>query len=82
MVYWFIFRLIPNNMESIFDSMNSLEVRDKPPSIFQCQLKLFSDWFSRWEDKERNAFMLKLQVLDSQFVARFNEEANRLSQGS
>ncbi|XP_005112416.1 uncharacterized protein C14orf119 [Aplysia californica] len=74
-------KLIPNNVDSLFDSMNSLGVSDKPPSIYKCQLKLFGDWFSEWTDAERNTFVLKLQVLDPGFVAKFNEEASRLSNG-
>ena len=66
-------------MDSLFDSMNSLDVSNKPPSIFKCQLRLFSDWFSHWTDQERNAFMLRLRVLDAGFVIRFNEKADSLS---
>ncbi|BFZ07634.1 hypothetical protein BsWGS_10673 [Bradybaena similaris] len=73
-------KLVPNNMDTLFDSMKSMGVKDKPPSIFQCQLKLFSEWFSQWTDSERNAFLLKLQVLDPDFVANFNKEADRLAQ--
>ena len=72
-------RLVPNNIDSLFDSMKGLGVSDRPPSIFQCQLKLFSEWFSEWSDAERNDFLLKLRVLDSEFVRTFEEEAHRLN---
>ncbi|KAH9509073.1 hypothetical protein Btru_048965 [Bulinus truncatus] len=73
-------KLIPNNVEALFDSMKSLGVGDRPPSIFQCQLKLFSEWFSQWTDSERNDFIVQLQCIDTSFMARFNAEATRLTQ--
>merc|ERR1719422_1036095 len=72
-------KLLPDNMESIFNSMGAMKVEDKAPSIFKCQLKLFADWFAQWTDPQRNAFLIKLRVLDSQFVIKFEEEAQRLS---
>ncbi|RUS77769.1 hypothetical protein EGW08_014474 [Elysia chlorotica] len=72
-------KLVPNNIDSLFDSMKSLGVSDRLPSIFQCQLKLFSEWFSEWSDAERNDFLLKLRVVDSDFVNRFEEEAHKLT---
>uniref|UniRef100_A0A0B7BUX4 Uncharacterized protein n=1 Tax=Arion vulgaris TaxID=1028688 RepID=A0A0B7BUX4_9EUPU len=75
-------KLIPTNVSTLFDSMKSLGVSDRPPSIFQCQLKLFSQWFSCWTDAHRNVFLLKLQVLDPGFVASFNKEAERLAQNN
>ncbi|KAK0050755.1 hypothetical protein Bpfe_019879 [Biomphalaria pfeifferi] len=73
-------KLVPNNIDTLFDSMKSLGVGDKPPSIFQCQLKLFSEWFSQWTDSERNDFMIKLHSIDASFMAKFNSEASRLTQ--
>ncbi|CAL1530495.1 unnamed protein product [Lymnaea stagnalis] len=73
-------KLIPNYVDSLFDSMKSLGVSDKPPSIFQCQLKLFSQWFSNWTDAERKDFMIKIQCIDPGFVATFNEQATLLVQ--
>lgn len=72
-------RAVPTNVDSLFDAMHSLNVsNDKPPSIFQCQMKLFSQWFDSWTDKQRNDFMLKLHCLDAEFVTRFNEEVESL----
>lgn len=38
----------PCNVDTLFDAMHSLNVRDRPPSIFQCQVKLFTQWFEEY----------------------------------
>lgn len=73
-------KLFPVHVDSLFASMHQMSVTDKAPSIFQCQLKLFSDWFSLWTDKQRNDFILRLAVIDSDFVKKFNEEADKVVQ--
>ncbi|KAL3874976.1 hypothetical protein ACJMK2_037922 [Sinanodonta woodiana] len=70
-------KAVPDNVETLFESMRYMDVRDRPPSIFQCQLKLFTQWFDGWTDKERNDFMIQLQQLDPSFVAEFNEHVSR-----
>lgn len=69
----------PCNVDTLFDAMHSLNVRDRPPSIFQCQVKLFTQWFEEWSTKDRNEFMNQLQQIDTVFIQTFNEELARLS---
>lgn len=71
-------KAVPSNVDTLFDSLKTLNVSDRPPSIFQCQLKLFAQWFEGWTDKDRNMLVLKLQEIDPIFVHKFNAE---LSQG-
>ena len=66
-------KAVPHKVSALFDAMNMLNVTDKPPSIFTCQLKLFDQWFDGWSDKDRNDFLLRLEQIDSNFVSRFNE---------
>jgi hypothetical protein len=67
-------KAIPEKVCTLFDAMHALNVQDKPPSIFQCQLKLFSQWFNEWTDSERNEFMRQLEICDSIFVDHFNQQ--------
>ena len=73
-------RAVPQNVDTLFDAMNSLKVRDGPPSIFQCQLKLLGEWFADWTDKERNDLMTWLAARDPAFVERFNHEVMKAGQ--
>ena len=75
-------RAVPHSVDSLFEAMDSLKVRDTPPpTIFQCQLKLMGEWFSEWTDKERNDLMTWLAARDPAFVERFNEEVLRAGGG-
>lgn len=68
---------VQSNLDSLFDAMDTLNMQDKPPpNIFQCQIKLFTDWFQEWTDSERNAFVFNLNCIDPKFVESFNEHVN------
>ena len=67
-------KAVPQKVSTLFDAMTSLNVQDKPPSIFQCQLKLFDQWFCEWNDYERNSFMKRLEEIDLDFVNSFNAQ--------
>ena len=54
-----------------FDGMNVQE--QQPPSIFECQLRLFGQWFNEWTDDERNSMINKLEAFDPDLVAKFHE---------
>jgi len=71
---------VPCSVDTLFDSMHALNVKDKPPSIFQCQIKLFTQWFEGWTDKERNDFVFRLSCIDSKFVEHFNEQVSQSAQ--
>lgn len=68
-------KAVPWKVSTLLDAMTALDVsRKKPLSIFECQMKLFDQWFEEWTDKERNALMQQLEQIDTDFVSRFNEE--------
>ncbi|ESO94182.1 hypothetical protein LOTGIDRAFT_118580 [Lottia gigantea] len=72
-------KAVPNNVDALFDAMDCMSVRDRPPSIFQCQLKLFTQWFAAWSEAERNQFLIQLQSIDPNFVAQFNFEVQQMN---
>lgn len=51
--------------------MNIFKVNDRPPNIFECQLRLWTQWFDSWSEEERNAFLNGLEEKDPVFVACF-----------
>ena len=67
-------KAVPQKVSTLFDAMTSLNVQDKPPSIFKCQLKLFDQWFCEWSEYERNSFMQQLEEIDQDFVNAFNAQ--------
>lgn len=41
----------------------------RPPSIFQCRMKLFKEWFeTQWNEQDRVEFLLRLKNVDSEFI--------------
>lgn len=74
-----------NSADLLLDSIDSLTLQgntDRGPSLFQCQLKLFRQWFDNWQDKERNQFLAKLQEVDSDFVVQFQQAVDHAEQKS
>lgn len=67
-------KAIPCYLDYLFDSLNSMNVNDKPPSIFECQLKVFNQWFDAWTVKDKNAFMVKLREVNFDFVDEFDRQ--------
>lgn len=47
------------------------QVKDKLPNIFECQLRLWSQWFESWSEEERNHFLHMLEEREPVFVAHF-----------
>uniref|UniRef100_A0A8C7FTZ3 Chromosome 14 open reading frame 119 n=1 Tax=Oncorhynchus kisutch TaxID=8019 RepID=A0A8C7FTZ3_ONCKI len=65
---WFLPR---GNLCTLFELLYTLQVKDSPPNIFECQLRLWSQWFELWSEKERNSFLHILEERDLVFVAYF-----------
>jgi hypothetical protein len=50
-----------------------LGVGDRPPSIFECRMKLFNEWFTQWSDEEKHQLLIRLRNIDSKFMSQFDE---------
>ncbi|XP_013855304.1 uncharacterized protein C14orf119 homolog [Austrofundulus limnaeus] len=64
-------KAVPGKVCTLLDSLSSLQVKDKLPNIFECQLHLWTQWFESWGEDERNHFLHMLEEQDSVFVAQF-----------
>lgn len=49
----------------------SLSQSERPPSLFQCQSRLFKDWVVAWSDDQKSYFILRLKDIDSQFSDKY-----------
>ena len=54
-----------------------MNMRDRAPSIFQCQLNLFRQYFDKWTLNERNFMVERLESCDQQFVEEFYDRVRR-----
>ncbi|XP_052404432.1 uncharacterized protein C14orf119 [Carassius gibelio] len=66
-----ISKAVPGKVSSLLDQLNTLQVNDRPPNIFECQLRLWTQWFDSWSEEERNAFLNSLEEKDPAFVEYF-----------
>lgn len=64
-------KAVPGKVCTLLDSLSTLQVKDKLPNIFECQLRLWTQWFESWEEEERNHFLHILEEKDPGFVAQF-----------
>jgi hypothetical protein len=51
---------------------------DRPPSLFQCRIKLFREWSEGWGVAEREQLLNQIRAVDAAFVRRFEEEVHSL----
>ncbi|XP_067939264.1 uncharacterized protein C14orf119-like [Watersipora subatra] len=76
-------KAVPSNVDTMLDAMNSITVKDKPPSILQCQLKLFNQWFDTWSGIDKQMLYEGLTEADPAFMILLNEsvfvQSTRLS---
>lgn len=60
------------NSNGITNDMNSLCIDDgRPPSLFKCQMNLFTDWVVAWSDDQKNYFIIRLKDIDAGFSSKY-----------
>lgn len=64
-------KAVPGKVCTLLDSLSTLQVKDRLPNIFECQLRLWTQWFETWGEEERNHFLHMLEEKDPEFVAHF-----------
>ncbi|CAG0880477.1 unnamed protein product [Cyprideis torosa] len=60
----------------LVDLVAELGIKGRPPSLFKCQVKLFTEWFPKWSGKEKQEFLEKLRNIDSTFMEHYKEESD------
>lgn len=64
-------KAVPGKVCTLLDSLSTLQVKDRLPNIFECQLRLWTQWFESWGEEERNHFLHMLEEQDPIFVGHF-----------
>lgn len=60
-------------VNGIIGGMASLG-QDKPMSLFQCRVKLFNEWSSKWPESHREKLVERLTELDADFGRQLQRE--------
>ncbi|XP_027698862.1 uncharacterized protein C14orf119 homolog [Vombatus ursinus] len=66
-------KAVPGKLQPLLEGLEQLSVSgaDRPPRIFDCQLRLWDQWFQSWAEEERNEFVRQLEASEPDFVAKF-----------
>ena len=60
------------SLESLMSQLGEISLNAKHkegPSVFDCQLKIFSKWYSSWTDNEKSEFATDLNSKYPEFMA-------------
>lgn len=61
-------------INGIIGGMANLSGQDKPMSLFQCRVKLFNEWSSKWPESHREKLLERLTELDADFGLHVRRE--------
>lgn len=78
-------KLAPGSyVNGLLSGVESLSCNEngRPPSLFQCRVKLFRDWFETWSPAEREQLLGHIKSMDPAFHTKILEELEALSTGS
>ncbi|XP_002728412.1 uncharacterized protein C14orf119 homolog [Rattus norvegicus] len=66
-------KAVLGKMQSLLDGLEQLSVSatSQPPCIFECQLRLWDQWFRSWAEQEGNDCVSQLEVREADFGAKF-----------
>lgn len=66
-------KAVPGKLQPLLEGLEQLSVSraNRPPCIFECQLRLWDQWFRGWAEQECNEFVRQLEVSEPDFVAKF-----------
>lgn len=62
-----------NGLVSDLDKCN---VENRPPSIFQCRIKLFKEWSDGWSQSDREQILIEFRSIDQDFMDKFDKQMN------
>ncbi|XP_014212480.1 uncharacterized protein C14orf119 homolog [Copidosoma floridanum] len=57
------------------------EDSNRPPSLFQCRIKLFREWSQNWSEQEKNSLVTSIKHMDPKFAEKYDQRLNAGSNG-
>lgn len=64
----------PVYVNGIISGMANVSGQDKPMSLFQCRVKLFNEWSSKWPEANRDKLLERLTEIDPEFAKQVERE--------
>ncbi|KAK4319572.1 hypothetical protein Pmani_009512 [Petrolisthes manimaculis] len=63
-----------DHINGLLGGIDSISLQGRRPSLFDCQVKLFHDWFVSWTEGERERLLQHLREVDPDFMAQFDKQ--------
>lgn len=67
-----------NGLVSRMESLGHSNESDRPPSLFQCRVKLFREWSHNWSQQEKDSLLLSIKNTDAAFAEKYDEKLSML----
>ncbi|GCC41155.1 hypothetical protein chiPu_0025402 [Chiloscyllium punctatum] len=67
-------RAVPGKVCCLLEGLSGLALTDRPPTLFQCQLRLWARWFDSWTEDQQNQLVSRLEESAPQYAAQFYRE--------
>lgn len=62
-----------NGLVSGIENLGCKEDSNRPPSLFQCRIKLFREWSQNWTQQEKDTLLTSIKNMDPKFGERYEE---------
>lgn len=60
-----------NGLVAGMENLGCAERSDRPPSLFQCRMKLFREWSNNWSQREKDSLLAAIKNTDSKFAENY-----------
>lgn len=68
-----------NGLVSKMENLGYTEGSDRPPSLFQCRVKLFREWSHNWSQQEKDSLLFSIKSTDPMFAEKYEEKLSTLA---
>ncbi|KAG7204027.1 hypothetical protein KM043_001886 [Ampulex compressa] len=63
-----------NGLVSGMETLGYAQDTDRPPSLFQCRVKLFREWSYNWSQQEKDSLLSSIKNIDSAFANKYEQK--------
>ncbi|XP_070582950.1 uncharacterized protein C14orf119 homolog isoform X2 [Erythrolamprus reginae] len=68
-------KAVPWKLFPLMETLTRLQLSPgKPPSLYECQMRLWDQWFRSWSEAERNEFIRQMEEQIPELAGRFYQE--------
>lgn len=62
------------------ENLGCKEDSNRPPSLFQCRIKLFREWSNNWSQQEKDSLLVSIKNIDPAFAEKYEEKLSTLTE--